>query len=100
MKTFDEVHELALESLWICFPRLKKENVTLQSNLRKQFKLDSLDHVDFLNAVEVIYGATIIDDDLYPDSEKDFQEASSKTFADIIKCLQYYINKIEENKNV
>ena len=100
MKTFDEVHQLALEGLWLSFPRLKYENITLRSNLKKDFRLDSLDHVDFLCAVEELYGATIIDKDLYENSEKDFQEAASKTFADIIRCLQFYINKIEGEQNV
>lgn len=100
MKTFDEVHQLALEGLWSSFPRLKYENITLRSNLKKDFHLDSLDHVDFLCAVEELYGATIIDKDLYENSEKDFQEAASKTFADIIRCLQFYINKIEGEQNV
>ena len=79
MKTFDEVHQLALEGLWLSFPRLKGKDITLRSNLKKDFHLDSLDHVDFLCAVEELYGATIIDKDLYENSEKDFQEAASKT---------------------
>lgn len=100
MKTFDEVHQLALEGLWLSFPRLKGKDITLRSNLKKDFNLDSLDHVDFMCAVEELYGATIIDKDLYENSEKDFQEAASKTFADIIRCLQFYINKIEGEQNV
>lgn len=100
MKTFDEVHQLALEGLWLSFPRLKGKDITLRSNLKKDFNLDSLDHVDFICAVEELYGATIIDKDLYENSEKDFQEAASKTFADMVRCLQFYINKIEGEQNV
>lgn len=100
MKTFDEVHQLALEGLWLSFPRLKGKDITLRSNLKKDFNLDSLDHVDFMCAVEELYGATIIDKDLYENREKDFQEAATKTFADIIRCLQFYINKIEGEQNV
>lgn len=100
MKTFDEVHQLALDGLRASFPRLKKENITLKSNLKKDFRLDSLDYVDFLCAVEELYGTAIIDKDLFEDSEKDFQEAAAKTFADIVRCFQFYINKIEGDENV
>jgi acyl carrier protein len=74
---------------------LKNEQIRLDCNLKLHHGIDSLDTIDILNTVETMYGKTIIDKDIFEDSEQAFQEAARKTFKDVISCLQYYINKLE-----
>lgn len=103
--TYDEIYAIVIKVLVEDFKK-SIEDLKPETNIKEELCLDSLDRVDFLCAVEEIYGDEVFEMDeesedlevIKKNKKKQQEFYTTKTIHTFTICLLEAVNEYEEKK--